>query len=71
MALVSEPGSGTGWVKKGARLGHFVVDKVERGTLVYRDGDRLCEVAENEKNRKFVKFFGLDWLTPSVILLDS
>jgi len=45
MALVSEPGSGTGWVKKGARLGHFIVEKVERGTLVYRDGNRLCEVA--------------------------
>ena len=25
MALVSEPGSGTHWVKQGARLGHFVL----------------------------------------------
>ena len=27
MALVSEPGSGTHWVKQGARLGHFVLEK--------------------------------------------
>ena len=25
MALVSEPGSGTHWVKQGARLGHFIL----------------------------------------------
>lgn len=49
MALVSEPGSGAHWVKQGASLGHFVVEKVERGTIVYRDGDRLLEMAVNTK----------------------
>jgi hypothetical protein len=39
MALVSEPGSGSRWVKQGTHLGHFVVEKVERGMVVYRDGD--------------------------------
>lgn len=49
MALVLEPGSGAHWVKQGAHLGHFVVEKVERGTIVYRDGDRLLEMAVNTK----------------------
>jgi len=49
MALVSEPGSGTHWVKQGARLGHFVLEKVERGTIVYRQGDRLREMAVDTK----------------------
>lgn len=49
MALVSEPGSEPHWVKQGASLGHFVVEKVERGTIVYRDGDRLLEMALDTK----------------------
>lgn len=49
MALVSEPGSGVRWVKQGAHLGHFVVEKVERGTIVYRDSDRLLEMAVDTK----------------------
>ena len=49
MALVSEPGSGTRWVKQGERLGHFVLEKVERGTIVYRQGDRLREMAVDTK----------------------
>jgi hypothetical protein len=49
MALVSEPGSEPRWVKQGTHLGHFVVEKVERGTMVYRNGDRLLEMAVNTK----------------------
>lgn len=49
MALVSEPGRGSRWVKPGARLGHFVVEKVKRGAIVYRDGDRLLEMAVDKK----------------------
>jgi hypothetical protein len=49
MALVSEPGSGTRWIKQGARLGHFVLEKVERGTIVYRQGDRLREMVVDTK----------------------
>jgi hypothetical protein len=49
MALVSEPGSEPHWVKQGAHLGHFVVEKVERGMIVYRDGERLLEMAVNTK----------------------
>ena len=49
MALVSEPGKETRWIKQGANLGHFIVEKVERGTIVYRDGDRLREMAVDTK----------------------
>ena len=45
MALVSELGSGYRWVKHGQRLGHFVVESIERGLIMYRNGDQLLEVA--------------------------
>jgi len=47
MALVSEPGSGYRWVKKGERLGHFVVESIERGAISYRNGNQLLEMAIN------------------------
>ena len=40
MALIWQPGSQEGyerWVKEGSRLGHFVVYKIKRGVVVYRD----------------------------------
>lgn len=49
MALVSEPGSGARWVKQGAHLGHFVVESVKRGMILYRDDDRLLEMAVDTK----------------------
>jgi len=49
MALVSEPGSGSRWVKQGVYLGHFVVEKVKRGMMIYRDGDRLREMVLDMK----------------------
>jgi hypothetical protein len=49
MALVAEPGGGSRWVKQGAHLGHFVVEKVERGMIVYRDGDQLREMVLDTK----------------------
>ncbi len=49
MALVSEPDKGVHWVKQGAHLGHFIVDEVKRGMIVYRDGKLLCEMAVDTK----------------------
>jgi hypothetical protein len=49
LALVSEPGSEPRWVAQGAPLGHFVVEEVKRGLIVYRDGDRLGEMAVDTK----------------------
>jgi hypothetical protein len=44
LALVSEPDGEGRWVGKGERLGHGVVERVEKGMLVYRDGNDLREV---------------------------
>jgi len=47
LALIWEPGGGSGtfrWVKQGAELGHFTIEKIERGLIVYRDGERMHEM---------------------------
>ncbi len=44
LALVSEPGKGDHWIKKGERLGQFVVESVEKGAIIYRDGNQLREM---------------------------
>lgn len=56
LALVSEPGKGDHWVKKDERLGHFVVESVEKGSIVYRDGAKLHEVKiPTKKTVQFAK----------------
>jgi hypothetical protein len=48
MALISETGSAEGserWVKEGTQLGHFVIEEIRRGAIVYRDGNNLREMA--------------------------
>lgn len=40
-ALISEPGRGEHWVKKGERIANFVVDSIEKGAIVYKDGSSL------------------------------
>ena len=61
MALVWQPGSQDGyerWVKEGSRLGHFVVYKIKRGVVVYRDNQqRTYEMAIERKitNNSLVK----------------
>jgi len=45
MALVCEPGAGFRWVKQGTRIEHLVIDQIRVGSVVYRDGDRLGEMA--------------------------
>jgi hypothetical protein len=49
MALVSEPGKGVYWVKKGSNLGHFVVEKIERRKIVYKDGKQLRQMVVDTK----------------------
>jgi len=47
LALVAETGAPEGaerWVREGSRLGHFVVQEIRRGALVYRDGASLREM---------------------------
>lgn len=40
-ALVCEPGQGGRWTRKGDQLGHFVIEDVERGAILCRDGNEL------------------------------
>ncbi|NQT04320.1 MAG: hypothetical protein HQ580_20005 [Planctomycetes bacterium] len=53
MALIWQPGSQAGyekWVKEGSRLGHFIVHKIKRRAIVYRDSqERLHEMAIEKK----------------------
>ncbi|MBN2181623.1 MAG: hypothetical protein JW715_06895 [Sedimentisphaerales bacterium] len=44
VALISEPGREPRWVEKGEPLGHFVVEGIERGSVVYRRGDKFGEM---------------------------
>ncbi len=48
MALIAEAGSAEGserWVKEGSQLGHFVIEEIRRGSIIYRDGDQVREMA--------------------------
>jgi hypothetical protein len=44
LALISEPGTGEHWVKNGDHIGNFVLEKVENGSIVYREGSQLHEM---------------------------
>jgi len=47
LALVCEPGGEQGtfrWVKQGTEMGHFVIETIKRGAIIYRDGERACEM---------------------------
>jgi len=44
LALVSEPGKDDHWIKQNERLGHFTVERVEKGAIFYRDGNQLREM---------------------------
>ena len=48
MALVSDAAAGAEnqrWVKEGSSYGPFVIHEIRRGTIIYREGDILCEAA--------------------------
>jgi hypothetical protein len=49
MALVWEPGIGFHWIKQGSKLGHFIIDKIERGTVVYRNGSLQGKMSVDTK----------------------
>lgn len=53
IALIQTPGSNDDnprWVKEGERLGHFVIHKIRRGVVVYRDeNEQLHEISIERK----------------------
>ncbi len=45
MALILEPGSNTArWVKRGAQVGHLVIQEIRPGSIVYLDGEQVREM---------------------------
>ena len=45
LAMVWDAKKGGYWIKKGDRLGHFVVERIEKEAIFYRDGDQLRQMA--------------------------
>ncbi len=45
MALVWEPGGSRRWVRQGTQLGHLVIERINSGSVVYRDGQHSRELA--------------------------
>jgi len=45
IALIDEPGRGEHWVKIGDPIGHFVLEKIENGFIIYRSGNQSREMA--------------------------
>jgi hypothetical protein len=44
LALVSEPGKGDHWIRKGERVGNFVVERIEKGAMFYHDGNQIYKM---------------------------
>jgi len=49
VALVSEPGRGEHWIKKGDFIGNFVLERIEPGVIIYRYGGQVSEMAVEMK----------------------
>jgi hypothetical protein len=46
MALILEPGSSAArWIKRGAQVGHLVIQEIRPGSVVYLDGEQVREMA--------------------------
>ncbi len=45
LAMVWDANKGGYWIKQGDRLGHFVVERIEKEAILYRDGDQLRQMA--------------------------
>ena len=56
LALIDEPGKGLRWVRQASQIEHLVIDKVEDGRIIVRDGQRTEElVAERLPVRSLIK----------------
>jgi hypothetical protein len=44
LALISEPGQESRWIGTGAQVGHLVVERIDKGVMIYRDGDQVREM---------------------------
>jgi hypothetical protein len=56
LALIDEPGKGFHWVRQAGKVGHLIIEKVEDGLVVVRDGQRTFELeVDKPKKRSLVK----------------
>ena len=56
LALVDEPGKGFRWVSQSSEVGHLVIEKIEDGVILVRDGQRTFEMlAERPEKGDLVK----------------
>ncbi len=56
LALVDELGKGFRWVSQSSEVGHLVIEKIEDGVVLVRDGQRTFEMfAERPEKRDLVK----------------
>lgn len=56
LALVDEPGKGFRWISQSSEVGHLVIEKIEDGVVMVRDGQRTFELlAERPEKGDLVK----------------
>ena len=49
MALIDEPGKGLHWVRQSGEVGHFLIEQVKDGIVVFKDGKGTFELEAEQK----------------------
>jgi hypothetical protein len=49
LAFINEPGKGLRWVRQASEIGHLIIEQIEDGFVVIRDGQRTYEIEVSEK----------------------
>ena len=49
LAMISEPGKGSYWIRQGDRLGHLVVERIGEQAIFYRDGSQSHQMSVDVK----------------------
>lgn len=58
LALINEPGKGTSWVKQGSNVNHLLIEKIQDGLVIARNGEETFQVKTDEKKFTPVSFSG-------------
>lgn len=49
LALIDEPGKGLHWVRQSSKVGHFLIEQVKDGIVVFKDGKSTFELEAEQK----------------------
>ena len=49
LALIDEPGKGLHWVRQSGKVGHFLIEQVKDGIVVFKDGKSTFELEAEQK----------------------